>query len=148
MVACGPASCVTRTPLGLGYAITLRWVVLGRCPAGCAWYLPGWHVYALLRCQLSCSAALPAACSGLVDFAKFLILCRGTNDDGQPLIAVIFRGQGKRISQEERQQRNKKVLVYFQGKASADREVCRGQGLELGKMRNGGGNSRSAKEQA
>ena len=29
---------------------------------------------------------------------------------------------GKRISQEERQQWNKKVLVYFQGKAWADQE--------------------------
>ena len=70
-------------------------------------------------------------------FCTLQILCRGTNDHGQPLIAVIFRGQGKRISQEERQQWNKKVLVYFQGKAWVDQEFTEkyvgGKDWNLGK---------------
>ena len=44
---------------------------------------------------------------------------------GQPKIAVIFRGQGKRISAEERPAYHPDVLVRFQPKAWADEEYVR-----------------------
>ena len=39
-------------------------------------------------------------------------------------IAVIFRGQGKRISQVEKQAWDKDVDVYFQKRAWADKKFC------------------------
>ncbi|KAK3287338.1 hypothetical protein CYMTET_5139 [Cymbomonas tetramitiformis] len=40
----------------------------------------------------------------------------------QPRLAIIFRGMGKRLSQVEKEAWDKRVDVYFQGKAWADRD--------------------------
>ena len=55
-------------------------------------------------------------------FCALQILCKGTNEHGQPRIANIFRGQGKSISKEEAEQWSKQVLAYFQAKAWDDLE--------------------------
>ena len=43
---------------------------------------------------------------------------------GQPKLCVIFRGQGKQISQNERDARHSDVQVRFQPKAWADDQLC------------------------
>lgn len=44
--------------------------------------------------------------------------------NGQPKMAVVFRGQGKRIRNEEKQAWHKDVKVYFQPKAWFDEQLC------------------------
>jgi len=45
-------------------------------------------------------------------------------DGKQPKIAVIFRGQGKRLSKDEKESWHPDVDVYFQNNAWADTEFC------------------------
>ena len=63
-------------------------------------------------------------------FCTLQIIARGENGDpslprrGQPKIGVIFRGQGKRISNEEKASWHPDVHVRFQPKAWADTDYC------------------------
>ena len=63
-------------------------------------------------------------------FCTLQIIARAENGDpslplhGQPKVGVIFRGQGLRISDEEREGWHKDVHVRFQPKAWADTEYC------------------------
>ena len=43
----------------------------------------------------------------------------------QPKLAIFFRGQGKRISQDEKSEWHKDVNVYFQPNAWLDQNVCK-----------------------
>ena len=63
-------------------------------------------------------------------FCTLQIICRAANGPedsprrGQPKIGVIFRGQGLRLSQEEKDAWHPDVHVRFQPKAWADTEYC------------------------
>ena len=62
-------------------------------------------------------------------FATLNITARAVCDDskvrrGQPKLSITFRGQGKKISAEEKAGYHPDVLVRFQKKAWADDEVC------------------------
>ena len=63
-------------------------------------------------------------------FCTLNILARGHNGDpskprrGQPKLCIIFRGQGKQISEAELAARHPDVNVRFQPKAWADDELC------------------------
>lgn len=63
-------------------------------------------------------------------FCTLQIVARAANGPasrprhGQPKLGIIFRGQGKRISQQERNQWHRDVHVRFQPKAWADAEYC------------------------
>ena len=63
-------------------------------------------------------------------FCTLQIVARASNGDasmprhGQPKLCVIFRGQGKQISQNERDARHSDVQVRFQPKAWADDQLC------------------------
>lgn len=63
-------------------------------------------------------------------FCTLQIVARAANGPadkprrGQPKIGVIFRGQGKRISEQERSSWHPDVHVRFQPKAWADAEYC------------------------
>ena len=63
-------------------------------------------------------------------FCTLQIVARASNGDpskprrGQPKLCVIFRGQGKQISQAELDARHPDVHVRFQPKAWADDELC------------------------
>ena len=45
-------------------------------------------------------------------------------EGGQPRESIIFRGQGLRLSQTEKQVSNEDVDVYFQTNACADTPFC------------------------
>ena len=61
--------------------------------------------------------------SGDKRYATLQIVVRLCNGVPQPLITVIFRGQGKRISAEERNGYDKRVTVLFQPKAWVNEEI-------------------------
>ena len=65
-------------------------------------------------------------------FATLNITARAVCDDskvrrGQPKLSITFRGQGKKISAEEKAGYHPDVLLRFQKKAWADDEVCEEQ---------------------
>ncbi|KAK3244491.1 hypothetical protein CYMTET_45896 [Cymbomonas tetramitiformis] len=55
----------------------------------------------------------------VADLLQYVADARG---HAQPRLAIIFRGMGKRLSQVEKEAWDKRVDVYFQGKAWADRD--------------------------